>query len=141
MISNTQVSIGTEYTFDIFGSIGGQQTFTGTAIGVFDARYPAVQDSEELEVNLINNYPNLDAATKALLNNDPTFRAFPVLKIRDSQQVETNIAFPWIVDTTFAATAISNATVVIGDIASSDLTTLQNLLEANGYSVLGVTMN
>ena len=140
MISNSTVDIGSEYTFDIFGSIDGQQSFTGTVISVYDARYPSIQDSEELEVNIINNYPNLDATTKGLLNNDPDFRAFPVLKLIDSQKTEFSIAFPWIVESTFSKSTSSQATVVLDAVKAADVSLLRAVLEANGYSILGITL-
>lgn len=140
MISTSLIDIGTQYSFDIYGNVDGQQTFTGTVIGIYDARYPAVHDSEDLEVNIINNYPNLDIATKALLNNNPDYRAFPVLKIIDGQDTEYSIAFPWVIESSFGKTTTSQATVIIDGIKPADVTPLRAALEANGYTILGLTL-
>jgi hypothetical protein len=140
MISEKNLNIGSEYTFDVFGSIDGQQTFTGTAIGVYDARYASIQDSEVLEVNIINNYPNLDADTKELLNNDPDYRAFPVLKLIDAQKVEFSIAFPWINDSTFKKTTVGQATVLVDGITADNIFELRAALVSNGFDVVKISL-
>lgn len=131
----TNESIGSKFSFMLYGSIGTVRTMEATLVGI--GSYSMLPPESGADINHANIWPEVPSEIRDTYQDNPAAYAYAVFITASSERYY--IGIPWINASTITVITTKRATVTISNF-NGDVSRLYALLESDGHERVTVVV-